>query len=129
MVAHAVFHVLDAQLAVGHDPERHVLSIWVLALCPRQIAVEGVVEMAEEAPHTRFAETASAEVGERIGVLPGEVFVLALEPSHLSRIFHHVLRIEHVLLVLHVELADAALVGMCADGIVGNAQGDPHHAL
>ena len=28
-----------------------------------------------------------------------------------------------------VELADAALVGMGADGIVGNAQGDPYHAL
>ena len=85
--------------------------------------------MVEEAPHACVAEAAAREVGEGVGVLPREVGVLAREPSHLASIGDDVLRVDDVLLVLHVELAYAALVGMGAYSIVGDTHSHPHNAL
>ena len=36
---------------------------------------------------------------------------------------------EHVLLVFHIELADTALIGVSADGIVRNTHSHPNYAL
>ena len=70
MVTHACLHVLYAEFAVGYNPERHVLGIGILAESPREVLVERVVEMPEEAPHACVAETTAAEVGCSVGVLP-----------------------------------------------------------
>ena len=52
-----------------------------------------------------------------------------LIPALAARKAYHILGIHHVLLVLHVELTDAALVGVGADGIVWYAHSHPDSSL
>ena len=129
MVAHVGHDVGHAELAVGNHPQGHILSIGVDAECPRQVAVEAPDMMVEETPHAGIADAPAREVGEGVGPLPREVLVLAVIPPHLARKLDGVLRTQHVVLVLSIEAADAALVGVRTDGIVGHAQRYPHHAL
>ena len=129
VVAHVGHDVLHAQFLFGDDPQRHVLRILVLAQRPGQISLHALHVVVVETPHAGIADTATAKVGERIGILKRELLVLAVEPPHFTRILDDILRVQHVLLVLQGEGAYAALVGMSADGVVGNSPGHPHHTL
>ena len=129
MVAHGSLHVLHTEFMLGHYPEGHVFSVGIKSLGPRQIAGEAIGKAIEECPHAGITETASSEVGARIGHLPVDLVITPLEPPFASGKGNDVLAIEHILLVFHVEAPDAALVGMCADSVIGDALGHPHHFL
>ena len=143
MVTHAFLDVLHAYFAIRLDPKRHVLSIGIFTKGPRQIAVEIIVEVAEERPHAGIAIATATEVRSSIGPLPREIGISTLIPSHQASIANDILRVVEVgLLVLGVginalridfltreETTDTALVSMSTDGIVGNALSHPHHAI
>ena len=76
-----------------------------------------------------ITDAPAREIGEGIGTVIGEFLVLACKPAHGTGILNHILRETHIFLVLHVEAADAALVGVSADGIVGDAYSYPYGAL
>ena len=81
----------------------------------------------EERPDAGLTIATSVEVRLRIGHLPTELLVLALEPSLLAGIGNHVLRMDDLRVVTGHD-AYAALVGMTGDGIVRNAHRAPDHA-
>ena len=128
MVAHHILYILNAHLLVRNHPERHILRIRILAECPIQIRTH-IIEVVQHRPGTCIAETTTREIRLCIRHLPGEISILALEPALAAGKRYHILGIHHVLLVLHVELADAALVGMCTDGIIRNAESYPYSTL
>ena len=128
MIAHHILYILNAHLLVRNHPERHILRIRILAECPIQIWSH-VIEVVEHRPCTGIAETTAREIRLGISHLPREICILALEPALAASKRNHVLGIHHVLLVLHVELADAALVGMSTDCIIRNTEGYPYSTL
>ncbi len=128
MVTHASLHVLHTHLSVGHYPKGHILCIRVFSQGPRQVTAH-ILEMVKERPCTRIAETTAREIGLGIRHLPREVGILARKPSLAACKLDNIFGEHHVLLVLHVKLTDAALVGMGTDGLVGYTLGHPHHSL
>ena len=129
MIAHAVLYISHRKLTVRDNPQRHVLCILILTQSPRQIAVKSISIVIEEAPNTCIAETTTREVWECVCILPREVRILTIEPSHLTSVRDYVLRVKHVFLVLHIELADTALVCMSANCIIGYAQSYPNNTF
>ena len=119
VVAHGHLDVFHRELLVGDYPQRHILGVFILAESPGQVTVEAADEMVEESPHARVAEAAALEVGFGVGHLPREVGILAGEPALRAGEGNDVFSVSDVLLILHVELSDAALVGVGADGVVG----------
>ena len=85
--------------------------------------------MVQHRPGTCIAETTTREIRLCIRHLPGEISILALEPALAAGKRYHILGIHHVLLVLHIELADATLVSMCTNCIIRNTESYPNHAL
>ena len=129
MVTHTLSDILQRNFLVGDDPQRHGLFIIPLPHSVGQVAVHVGTEMIEEAPHTCLAVAAAREIRFGVSLIPREIGVLSREPPHLAGIFHHILGVEHVFLVFHIESRDTALVGMGTNGIVGNADGHPHRTL
>ena len=128
MVSHASLYILYAHLLVRNHPEWHILSIRILAECPRQITAH-ILEVVEQSPSTGIAEAATREIRFGISHLPGEVSILAAEPALAAREGYHVLGKHDILLVLHIKLADATLVGMGTDSLIWDALSHPDHAL
>ena len=91
--------------------------------------VKSISIVIEEAPNACIAEAATREIRESICILPRELRILTIKPSHLTGVRNYVLRVKHVLLVLHVELANTALVGMSANCIIGYAQSYPNNTF
>ena len=129
MVSHTCLHLLDRDLVVGNNPQRHIFGIFIFTQCPWEITVEALVKMTEETPNACVAESAPAEIGSCIYPLPREIGVHASKPSLRTSKADYILGIKDILLVLHIEFAYAALVGMGTNGIVGNTHSHPNHAL
>ena len=91
-----------------------------------QVFIHAVHPFVVEAPGACFAEAQGREVGRRIGVGKGEILVLAAEISLLAGKGDDIAGSDDVVLVLEVELVDAALVGVGRDAVVGDADGHPH---
>ena len=129
MVTHGHLYVLHAQLTTGHHPQGHILSCSVFAKSPRQIFVHAFGIAIEERPNTGITDAASTEIRLCVSHLPVEVSILATEPSFFTGKSNHVFGIHHIVLVFHIELANATLIGMATDGIVGNTLCHPNDAL
>ena len=149
MVAHTFLDVLYAHLAVGLNPKGHVFGIGILAKCPGKIAVETVIEVAEERPDACIAIATAAKVGCCIGPFPREVLVGTLVPTHQAGIAHDVFRVVErgsvvglhttllhfgikafgIDLLTREETTDTALVGVSANGIVGHTLGHPNNTI
>ena len=91
MVAHSHLHVMHAQLAVGHYPQRHRLGVSHLSSSIIHILCHVVAIHIKECPHACLTETATAEVGSGIRLAETEVSILAAEPSLLARKLHNIL--------------------------------------
>ena len=85
--------------------------------------------LAIEAPHAGFAETEGTEIGRRIGSRETEVLVFPVKVAFLTGKRDDVGRIEAILLVIQGELMNAAVVGMCGDAVVRDADSHPHSSL
>ena len=130
MVAQAFLHIGNTEFAIWHNPQGHRLGVEVLAQYEWQILVaKSLAVAAIDTPHACLADAAATEVVLGISVKEAEVAVLAAEPPLAARKGDAVLREHNVLLILLVKGADAALVGMGANGIVGHTQGYPRHGL
>ena len=151
MVAHGVAQILQRHFLIGDDPERHLLGVSILACGIGHIGREIISEAIEEAPHTGLTIATAREVGSGIRTIIGEVGILALKPAHRAGIAHDIVGAYHqigdgllgskgVFLAeqvghLHTrvaaieELRDTALVGVCGDGIVGDAYSHPYGAF
>ena len=125
VVAHVLHERAYRQFLLRLVVKRH-LPFQVLTVDIREELVHAIDMMVEEAPHACVAVADSAEIKWVVGIAEREILVFPVEEPLLSRHLHHVLGIEHVRLVLHVETGDAALVGMCADAVVGHSDSHPH---
>ena len=76
-----------------------------------------------------FTITASAKIERRIGLSEAEVLVYSIEITFLAGKGNDIGRVHAVVLVVHIELVDTALVGMCGDAIIGHADSHPHLSL
>ena len=47
MIAHVGLQVFDTQLAIGDNPQGHVLGVLVNAKCPREVAAHVLVVVEE----------------------------------------------------------------------------------
>ena len=94
-----------------------------------QVFLHTVHPFVVEAPGASLAEAQGREVGRRIGVGKGEFLVLAAEISLLAGKGDDIAGSDDVVLVLEVELVDAALVGVGCDAVIGNADGHPHRSF
>ena len=126
MVTHTGLYVLQGNLLVRNNPEWHRFCFLHLAHRIRQVTVHILGEVVEEAPHTCFTIATSTEIGIGIGGIEGKILVLSGEEAHFTGKLDYVLRIKDVLLVFLVESGDTALVGVCTDGIIGNADSHPY---
>ena len=146
MVAHGFLHVAQRKLAVGNHVEGHGLGIVAFALYVVEIVHGIFAETVEESPHTSLAHPSSAECQRIVGLAETELLVGSAKTSRLASELDDILTVHHVehrrtvvwpwLLVdlcqtvaLANDMGDAALVGMPADGVVGNAHGSPYGFL
>ena len=128
VIAHPLAYVRQRHLALRDDVQRHGLLVHV-ALDELGVLVHALVELAEEAPHTSLAGAQPTEVVGVIGLLEVEVLILALEPAVLASEVDDVLLVHAVLLVAEGDLVDAGLIGVCADGVIRDADSYPGGAL
>ena len=124
MVAHVILQILERELLVRHNPERHIGGIGIHTQSPVKILAH-VLMVIEERPYTGLAVAAAAEIGLGISHLPVEVLVFTSEPTHLAGVLNHVLRVDDLGIVAGHN-TNAALIGVARNGIVGNADGAPH---
>jgi len=143
MVAHEGEHVVERELAVGLDPERHPV-VGIFAPCVIFVLGHfGGVGFHEAGPHAGFASAQSAESERAVGVGKAEVFKLAfIQPDGLG-VVHHIGRVhafhgrqvvflgqvfaaDRGLAVGRLDFGDAGLVGMAGDVTVGNPVGYPY---
>lgn len=136
VVAHGGNDFFEGDGLVGLDVERH----FGVAGCGvgdghKAKGVVGVgghaaVETVEEAPDTGFAVAGGTEIAGGKGIAEGEVcIILACEVAFCAGKLDDVLGVEHVLLVFQVKTCDAALVGVGANAVVGNADCYPIGSL
>ena len=128
MVAHRLLDVTYRYLTVGLHVKRHRLL--ALSLDVRQVSFTGgFAEHVIETPHTGFTRTQATEIQRTIGISKAEILVHSIEISFLAGKGNHIGRIQAIILVVQVELVDAALVGMRRDAIIGNAHRYPYGTL
>ena len=128
MVAHGLLQVADRDFPVGLHIERH--GLLALALDIGQVGLAGgLAELVEIAPYTGITETHPAEVQRIVGIGKAEVLVGPVKITFLAGKRNHVGRIHAVVLVVQVELADTALVGMGGNAVIGHPDSDPHRTL
>ena len=128
MVTHPLANIGKAHLAVGDDVEgeRFFGSV---PLDQLGVLVHSLIEVAEEAPHTGFASTQTAEVIGIVGLLEVKVFVLTLEPAVLASHVDDILLVHTVLLVTEGDLVDACLVSVGCNSFVRDADSYPSSSL
>ena len=128
MVAHGLHQGTECHLLLRLGVERHLHGV-VLTIHVWQIFVHAVDEAVEEAPHTGVAIADATEIERIIGITERKLLVGAREIAFLAGELHHVLSIEHIFFVLHVETCDSALVGMGANAVVRYSDCYPHGTL
>ena len=129
MVAHTALYILQRERSLWLHVKRHWLGSSI-TLRPCEIVVHvNLSEHVEEAPHACIAVAQTTEIGRTICCSEVKILVLAIKIAHLARELYNILRVTHILLVLHIELAYARLVGMSRNAIIGDADSHPHGTL
>ena len=143
VVTHHVGHILQGNLLAREDIERQ-LSLQVVSQDEVQIAVgihrgglpvgihqgkPAVGESIEYAPDAGLAGAGAAEINRIVGIPEAEILILPVKIPHPPGERDHVLCIETVVGIVQREAGDAGLVGMGADGPVGNPDGHPDNPL
>ena len=127
MVTHHLLHVAHADLAVGLHVERHHVLIGpALAIDEGQVGIHTLVEAVEVTPHAGVAATQRAGIKLLINGCEGEVGILTAVEAFLLGKRDDVLAVHDVLLVLHVKLPDAGVVGVSGNAVIGDAHGYPN---
>ena len=124
MVAHGVLHILHGNLAVGLHKQRH-RSVRLTQYI-RQELVAAVGKHIEIAPYACLAIATGTEIERSVGIGKAEILVHTVKIALLACKGDDVGGVHTVLLVVHVELMNAALVGMSRDTIIGHADSHPY---
>ena len=124
MVAHGVLHILHGNLAVGLHKQRH-RSVRLTQYI-RQELVAAVGKHIEIAPYACLAIATGTEIERSIGIGKAEILVHTVKIALLACKGDDIGGVHTVLLVVHVELMNAALVGMSGDTIIGHADSYPY---
>src|SRR5574344_1151441 len=89
------------------------------------IFVHPVGPSTEKTPYTGFANTRSFEIQRAVGGGEIKIFIFTFIISFFSGKADNVFGIEAVVFIILEKLANATLVGVATDAVVGNAYGYP----
>ena len=143
VVSHDIGNFLDTGLLAGIHEQwqvsvkvvaQHVVQV-VVGIAGDGVAVlvvEGEPAVGEDVisgPDTGIAATDRAKIHGAVGFFEAELTVQTVEIALAAGEGNDVGSIETVVGVIEGELADACLIGVGADGTVGDAHGHPHDAL
>ena len=124
MVAHGILHILYGDFAVGFQVERHGLIGFTFYI--RKEFLTTIGKHIEVTPYAGFAVTTCTEIQRSVCISKAEIFVHTVEVTFFAGKGDDIGRIHTVVLIIHIELVDARLVGMCRDAIIGDAHSHPH---
>ena len=124
MVAHGILHILYGNFTVGFHKQRH-RGIGVTQYI-RQKFVATVGKHIKVTPYTGLTVTACAKIKGRICIGKTEVLVYSFKIPLFAGKRDNIRRIHTVLLIVHIELMNTTLVGMCGNTVIGHTDSHPY---
>ena len=124
MVTHCFLNITNRKFTVGFDIKRHCLGTFTFYI--RKVSFHRTVEHVEEAPYTGITSTQATEIQRTIRICKTEVLVQTVEISFFACKRNNIRRVKTIVFILHVKLADTALVSMCCDAVIRNTNGNPN---